>query len=652
VAVSTRPQPNTRTTTSRRLFPLDMTRRGTIPQLPALDGLRGIAVLLVIAYHLGWMSVPGGFLGVEVFFVVSGYLITSLIVAELDDNGFLDLAGFWARRLRRLLPALLLLIGTLALIAPLVASDGVSRLRSDLPASLLYLANWWQIFGSRSYFEASVAPDLLQHLWSLAIEEQFYVVWPPIVAALYTRLGRRRWVLPLISASGAALSVVLMARLFDPDRDPSRVYYGTDTRASALLIGATVAFVWQPDLTKRLVNPPPVVVDCAGVFAGFALALAVARYNGFDPAVYQGGFLLVSAATALLIVAGTTSRTLSSALLSHRVLRAIGERSYGLYLWHWPIFQMTRPGIDVALDGWRLTALRLGLLAVAAEASWRLVERPLRRPRMSARGQAARRYRRAELTLAISLPLLLVPYVLRGSSTGSALDTSAFPSSTSVAPATEVDQPADRSSSAPTTTGAPVATVSVSSTTEVTSSTDTATTTAPDAAPAGPLAPATGEAPSTGDDVLVVGDSVMLGATPALQQRLPAVDIDAVVGRQLRDAADVVADLHQAGRLRRVVVVHLGNNGSATPDQLDRLLGELDGVEHIVLVTANAPRPWRDAVNERLGELATDHPNVQVLDWHAVVEHEDGLIGSDGVHLTTLGAERLAELVSTAVSGT
>jgi peptidoglycan/LPS O-acetylase OafA/YrhL len=644
--VSTRPQPSTRPRTSRRLFHLDATRRGTIPQLPALDGLRGLAVLLVIAYHLGWTSVPGGFLGVEVFFVVSGYLITSLIVAELGDNGFLDLGGFWARRLRRLLPALLLLLGTLAVITPLVAPDGVGRLRSDTPWSLLYLANWWQIFADRSYFEAAAAPDLLQHLWSLAIEEQFYLIWPPVVAALYTRLWRHRWLLPVVSAGGALASVLAMRIMFSPDRDPSRVYYGTDTRASALLIGATLAFVWAPDVGKRAVNPPPFILDAAGVFAGLALALAVTRYNGFDPPVYEGGFLLVSAATALLIVASTTSRTLSSTLLANRAMRAVGERSYGLYLWHWPIFQLTRPGQDVSFDGWQLTAFRLALLIVAAEASWRLVERPLRRPRVSARGTAARRYRRAEITLAIALPLLLVPYVLRGESTGNALDATATPLPLSTLP---LELATTTTVGPEPTTTAPPATDPATATTVVGSPTDLPTTTTAAVAPVGTLTPAT--AP-TGEDVLVVGDSVMVGTTPALQQRLPAIDVDAEVGRQLRDAADIVAGLSGSGRMRPTVVVHLGNNGSATPEQLDRLMEQLAGAQRIVFVTANAPRPWRDAVNERLADLAANHPNVRVLDWNAVVEHEDGLIGGDNVHVTPTGAQRLADLVTSAVTAT
>jgi lysophospholipase L1-like esterase len=214
-------------------------------------------------------------------------------------------------------------------------------------------------------------------------------------------------------------------------------------------------------------------------------------------------------------------------------------------------------------------------------------------------------------------------------------------------------QPVD-TASVPTTTVAPTmpAADPTASTTLPAAQPD-ATTTTTTAAPTtgGPLTPATSTSSGTGDNVLVVGDSVMVGATPALQQRLPAVDIDAEVGRQLRDAADILSGLNSEGRLRPVVVVHLGNNGSATPEQLDRLMAQLSGVQRVVLITANAPRPWRDAVNDRFSNLAADHPNITVLDWRAVVEHEDGLIGSDGVHLTPTGAQRLAELVSSAING-
>jgi peptidoglycan/LPS O-acetylase OafA/YrhL len=628
-----------------------VTRRGSIPQLPAIDGLRAVAVVMVIFYHLGWASVPGGFLGVEVFFVVSGYLITSLLVAELGDHGYLDLGGFWARRLRRLLPALLLLLGFLAVAAPVLAPDGVSRLRSDMPASLLYLANWWQIFGERSYFEATAAPDLLRHLWSLAIEEQFYLLWPPIVAAMYTRLWRRRWLLPVISASGAALSVLAMFLLFDPDRDPSRVYYGTDTRASALLIGATLAFVWNPDVSKRHVNPPPVLADLMGGMAIVVLALAVTRYNDFDPDVYQGGFLLVSIATIALIVAGSTGRTVTARLLSTATLRAIGERSYGLYLWHWPIIQLTRPGTDVSIDGAQLTALRIGLIVLAAEVSWRLVERPLRRPRVSARGTAARRYRRAELVLAIALPLLFVPYIVRGQSS-SGVEVVMPPTTQGAGDGTGSSVPG---ASVPTTTAAVEGTdgqtvVPVSSTSVLT---DPTATTVPGAT-AGPTTTAPlgpdGIGAPDGADVVVVGDSVMVGAAPTLVARMPAIDIDAAVGRQLRDVSDILAGVRAANRLRPIVVLGLGNNGSATADQLERMMGELSDVPRIIIVTANAPRAWRDTVNDRFVDLASRHPNIRVVDWNAIVSAESGLVGDDGIHLTAPGAARLADVLAAAIT--
>ena len=652
MVVSTRPGRAAPPAPSRRIFTLAGTRRGTIPQLPAIDGMRGIAVLLVIAYHLGWKSFPGGFLGVEVFFVVSGYLITSLIVAELRDNRYLDIGGFWARRLRRLLPALFLLLGFLAIATPIVASDGVNRLRSDMPWSLLYLANWWQIFAERSYFEASAAPDLLQHLWSLAIEEQFYLLWPPVVAALYVRLPRARWMLPVVSSVGAALSVVAMITMFSPDRDPSRVYYGTDTRASALLIGATLAFVWNADVSKRVINLPPRLVDAAGVLAAVVLALAVTRYNGFDPPVYEGGFLLVSAATVLLIVAGSTTGSVMGAALSLRFLRAIGERSYGLYLWHWPIFQLTRPGADVPIDGWRLTAVRLVLVAIAAEVSWRLVERPLRRPRTSGRGLAARRYRRAELVLAVAMPMLVVPYLVGGRPPVDILESVASPGSglgsqpTGGDPESATTEPPV--SAAPTTVTPDTAPDPAAPTVPIDPVGSTTVVPAPPSTDPG-LDPA-GVPTVPGADVLIVGDSVVVGAASALVEQLPGADIDAVVGRQLRDAADLVRQLRDAGRLRPVVVVHLGNNGSATGDQLDRLMQELSSAERVVFVTANAPRPWRDTVNDRFNDLAGKYDNVRVVDWNAVVSSESGLVGDDGVHLPPAGARRLAEVLTSTVN--
>ncbi|HEV8298909.1 MAG TPA: acyltransferase family protein [Acidimicrobiales bacterium] len=634
-----------------------MTPRGIIPQIPALDGLRGIAVLLVIAYHLGATSLPGGFLGVDVFFVVSGYLITSLLLAELRDKGYVDLVDFWARRARRLLPALLVLLAAIAAIVPFIAPDAAARVQGGLPPSLFYVNNWWQIFGHHSYFETTGRPDLLQHLWSLAIEEQFYLLWPPVLALLWTRLWRRRWLVAWLTAGATAASVLLMLQLFDPNRDPSRVYYGTDTRVSAILLGATFAFAWPPDIARRVLNPPPVVLDAAGFVGAVLVGYAALHRNGFDPAIYRGGFFFVALGTGLMVVAGSATGTVFSRVLSQSVLRRVGERSYGLYLWHWPIIQLTRPGVDVPLHGTALLLTRVALIAGAAEASWRVVEHPLRRPRSTGRGPIAVRYRRAELVLVIALPALAVPYLADARVGPRTIETTASPawSSTTVANAssnvatttteTAATRPTTRSTPPGAATTAAVAADPISTTPP-----ESVPTTAAPAATSGAIGTASAPAPaSRGNDVLFLGDSVMLGAKPALLRHFPAGAVDAVVGRQLRDCADLIRTMRTAGQLRGTVVLHLGTNGSATPDQLDEILGLLQDVPRVIMLNTTAPRPWRDAVNDRLEELPSRFANVRLIDWRSVTREEHGLLVEDGIHLTPVGAERYSALLDAAL---
>jgi hypothetical protein len=262
----------------------------------------------------------------------------------------------------------------------------------------------------------------------------------------------------------------------------------------------------------------------------------------------------------------------------------------------------------------------------------------LRRPRTSGRGVGAQRYKRAELVLAVVIPLMVIPYLVSGSTPTNPLDSIASPSSgVSVEPET-----------VPSTTAAPPTDSVVTPPAGEQEPGKTVSSVVTSAAP--PIPTTTVPPGADGGNVLVVGDSVMLGASPAMQRRLPAIDIDAVVGRQLRDAADLMADLRSAGRMRPVVVLQLGNNGSATGGQLDEMMGELTAAERVVVITANAPREWTDTVNDRFRNLPSKHPNVQLLDWSAVVDGEDGLVGNDGVHLTALGAQRLSELVATAVA--
>ncbi|MFN8483700.1 MAG: acyltransferase family protein [Anaerolineae bacterium] len=352
-----------------------------LPYLPGLDGLRAVAVLAVIAYHadMGWLS--GGFLGVEVFFVISGYLITTLLVAEWEGNDRIDFKSFWLRRARRLLPAVFVLIAAVLTITVLFLPDEVASLRSDAAAAIAYVTNWWLIISQKSYFEAVGRPSLLRHLWSLAVEEQFYLVWPLIMAGMLWLLWRGKRLLAIGLVVGAAVaSSIWMAALYQPDVDPSRIYYGTDTRAAGFLLGAALALAWSPFRLRRpAARRHRVALDVVGFAALAGLLVAGLKFDEFTPFLYHGGFLLVGLITAIAIAAVVhPGAKVFPLILGWGILRWIGLRSYGIYLWHWPVFMLTRPELDVTLGGWTLLGVRLAITFVLAELSFRVIETPIR----------------------------------------------------------------------------------------------------------------------------------------------------------------------------------------------------------------------------------------------------------------------------------
>ena len=373
-----------------------------LPHLPGLDGLRALAVGAVLLYHADISWLPGGFLGVDIFFVISGFLITSLLLAEWHEHGRIAFGQFWLRRARRLLPAVYCLIFVVLVGTVIGFPDEVHGLRGDAIASLAYVTNWYLIFESKSYFEAMGRLSLLRHLWSLAVEEQFYIVWPLLLATLL-RIGRRRLTLAVILL-GAGVSAGVMAALYVPEIDPSRIYYGTDTRATGLLLGAALAFVWVPGrLPAWAGRLGRWQVDAVGLAALALLAGFVLTLNEFQPFLYRGGFALIAVAAVALIAATTHPASwLGASGLGWEPLRWIGLRSYSVYLWHWPVVSVTRPHFDVPLDGLPLLALRLIATIVLADLSYRLVETPIRRGALGRAWQAWRQsngHRRLELNV-------------------------------------------------------------------------------------------------------------------------------------------------------------------------------------------------------------------------------------------------------------
>ena len=587
--------------------------------LPGLDGLRAFAVIAVLLYHAELSWIRGGFLGVEVFFVIRGYLITTLLLTEWHQQGRINLLGFWLRRARRLLPALyLLLVVTLAFAVVFLPGE-VARLRGDALAAFGYVTNWYLILGEQSYFETVGRPSLLLHLWSLAVEEQFYLLWPLVLTfALWGVVPMRRWrrrrLALCIALAGAAGSALLMATLYQPDVDPSRVYYGTDTRVAGLLLGAALAFVWVPGQTPRWAKRTrPLLLDVAGLIALGTLVCFYLRLDQYQPFLFEGGFALVALATSVVILVAVHPHThLGSHLLGWRPLSWIGLRSYSIYLWHWPVFMLTRPELDVPVTGLPLLALRLAATIVLADLSYRFVETPIR---TGALGRAWRALREAQGARRWRL----------GAYWSGALGTGATFCVVLGLALAHAQPPA------------PPSYLSVESIhTEGSATPESETAPAADA-PAG----------TPKDPITVVGDSVMLGSAGELERALgnPAFATD--VGLQPMGVIEILKKRRTAGQLGEAVVVHAGNNVPFTAEQFDEMMGLLEDVPKVVIVNLKVPRPWEQSNNDVLADGVRRYPEKAVLvDWHAASAGRPELFVEDGIHLQPEGQRVYADLIA------
>jgi peptidoglycan/LPS O-acetylase OafA/YrhL len=646
-----------------------------LPYLPALDGLRAIAVVAVLFYHAEMPWMPGGFLGVEVFFVISGYLITGLLLAEWRKTGRINLPQFWLRRARRLLPAVFaLLIAALAFAVVFLPTE-VASLRGDALAAAFYVSNWWQVFSHKSYFEAIGRPSLLRHLWSLAVEEQFYVVWPVLLALVLRWLHPRRMaLLAVLAVAGAIASSLWMAYLYHPDVDPSRVYYGTDTRAAGFLIGAALAMLLSPGVSAAKAGRARWLWAVLGVLSLVGLGACFVLLDEINPFLYLGGFALVSLLSVIAITAVVYPGTpLLPAVLGQRVLKWIGLRSYSIYLWHWPIFAVTRPFIDVPLQGIELLALRFGVTLVLAEVSYRFIERPIRDGalgRLWARLRVAQGLRAgiqwaslAGVTLAVMIPLTVsvvaarppeVPaeyadeaptnVALAASATRPVLFT-ATPAPTRLL-ATPSTATATVAKTAAGTTLPAGATAELTQTANATSDTGGAVidpvTATPQPTPVGPVAtPVAGQSYR----IVAIGDSVMRGAAKELQKALGTVEVDAVVSRQAGAAINDLKARRDLGTLGDIVIVHIGSNGYFTARQFDEMLQVLSGVRQVLIVNIRVPRRWESPNNAVFAEGVKRVQNTIVVDWYsATATHPDYFV-ADGVHLQPAGQRLYASLI-------
>lgn len=599
--------------------------------IPGLDGIRAIAVLAVLLYHADVPWMPGGFLGVDMFFVLSGFLITSIVLTEIEKTGRLDFKRFYIHRARRLLPALIAVLVFSAILAAIFAPDAAAALRRDIPAAFFYATNWVYVVTDQSYFELTGRAPLLQHLWSLAVEEQFYLLWPAIAVFAFRRGGRgrvREWA--IIGALASTLIMVVLSLLggYPDPNDGSRVYFGTDAHAMGLLLGAALATVWIPQhLTTRLTAGARVLIDAAG-FAALGLTIVIMMTSHSNASwLYWGGFLIFAAIVAVLIAATAHPASLLGRALGAQPLKYIGQRSYGLYLWHWPVFLVLRPELDVPLTGFANLVLRFAVTFALAELSYRYIEMPIRRGTLVAswrrfralsREQQAPLLKKGAIIGAVSaLFLTFVTYrvvtipeeqpdYLNGLTSMSALDAQPGASDTAPAPA-------------------PVGEPQLSD-----------TIVAPGVTTVKP-------------GVLAVGESVMLGAQTGLRETFKKVAIDAAVGRQAADIVTRTQQLADAGALRETVILHTGSNGYVERGQLKQILQTLAPAQRIVVVNVDVPREWQDPNNELIAELVAETPNAVLADWHARADLEGDVHVKDGIHLTESGVAAYSDTINQAL---
>jgi len=625
--------------------------------MPGLDGLRAISVLAVIAYHFNFQWAPGGLLGVGIFFVLSGYLITDQLMSEWQADRKIDLTNFWMRRARRLLPAMFSMLALTAVWLLLFDPSRLASLRGDFASALLYFNNWWLIFHKVSYFESFGPPSPIGHLWSLAIEEQFYLLWP-LLLTIGMRVATRRGKLILLLLGGAAMSALAMGLLYVPGLDPSRVYYGTDTRVFALLIGAALAVGWPSrKLAEGVSRRSRAMMDLIGTVGLIAIAWMIVQVDEYGRFLYYGGFLLLSILSAAVIAVLAHPETRLSAWLGIKPLRWIGVRSYGLYIWHYPVIALSTPAVDTEGTNLLRIVVQLAVSFALAALSWKYIEDPIRRGALSRYWQRLRSFptvkRRAVwLTAVCSLVLLAI-----SCNNGSGHSTTTAKASTDTVVQESVLRPGSSHGQTQTMVNPPVWNTEVakneadrnrpSKQSEVDpvkekpdkeTSDDNGRT---GAEPPTEAKPANG----AGKGITAIGDSVILDAQPYLEKWLPGIVVDGKIGRQMSQATGVVESLKASGKLGDRIIIELGTNGSFNSKQLRKLLDSLSDAKEIWLVNTRVPRKWQDTVNSALKKAAGDYDNVKLIDWYTASKGRDSFFYKDGVHLKPSGADYYAKLL-------
>ncbi|KLI02611.1 hypothetical protein SINU_07315 [Sporolactobacillus inulinus CASD] len=595
-----------------------------------LDGLRAISVLAVIAYHMNLPWAGGGFLGVGVFFVLSGYLITDLLIEEWERSETINLKRFWIRRARRLLPAMITVVTIIYGYVFFFQPSLLHETQMDAVAALFYFSNWWSVFHHQSYFDSFMNPSLLKHFWSLAVEEQFYLIWPLLVLFVL-RLFKSKKALYILTLVLAAGSLLCMGLLYHFGTDPSRVYYGTDSRAFSLLFGAILACIW-PSRHLTGSKAQGIFLDGMGGLALLFLFLCIGYVDAFEPFLYSGGLGLFSIVVVVLISALAHPSTLLGKWIGARPLRWIGVRSYGMYLWHYPIIQLTTPANQANEVHPLRIVIQLILIILVSALSYRLIEQPIRRRNRASSGWL--------IVQQAGIGLFALFLIFSGTSVA-ARHALRFPVHSKQAAvvqhpqhkgtqADKQDEPGDAKGQTS------HAKQKQQATKKKTKSNSEAQTQSPPSRSANSF---------TSGKVTAIGDSVMLGAEPYLKKSIPQLTIDCKVGRQFREGFTTLNQLKQSGALGRYVIIELGTNGPYDQEEMDELIRLIGPNRKIVLITIRVPRPWERVVNQMIQQTAAKHKNVTSVDWHQASAGQASYIGSDGVHLSITGARKYSALI-------
>ncbi|MDK3928063.1 acyltransferase family protein [Staphylococcus pseudintermedius] len=581
--------------------------------MPGLDGVRAVAVIAIIIYHLNPQWLSGGFLGVDTFFVISGYLITSLLLTEYHNTGKIELMSFWLRRVKRLIPAVLFLVMGVIVLSLIFMPTEIQKVRADSIAAIFYVSNWWYIMQNVDYFE-QFAVQPLKHLWSLAIEEQFYLVFPIVLLSLLSFIRRLKSI-RIIFLILLVISMIAMMVLYVPNENVARVYFGTDTRIQTLLMGVLLALVWPPFQLKAKVNRQMrTLIDTAGVVGLAILFICFKFVSETNSILYYGGFFLISTVTLLVIASSVHPSGHFAKFLGNKVFTFIGSRSYSLYLWHYPIIVLIHHQFVQGQIPPLVYVVEILLMVLMAEFSYKFIEQPFRKEGFNIfafnhlKNWRSQKVLRTWLVIILLIPTLLV--MVGG------FNRFAQKNSTRV---TEVNtEEIDKLITQP----LPLPQLKIDG-----------------------FVVKGNKQKYASWKPLLIGDSVMVDIGDDFRSFVPKADINGKVGRQLVEATSLAKRQYQSYRDKNdIVVLELGTNGDFTEEQLNSLLEQF-GEADIYLVNTRVPRSYESHVNQVLAKAAKKRANVTLVDWYSRSENHTEYFAPDGIHLQPPGVRALTNSI-------